>query len=111
MICPNCGKKSNNNDFCMFCGYLINGSFIDKSDTKVKDDLELFLGDDYLTITRNDNYIITFTLGPLYFCYKKKFLLGFLLGIIDIILVYFFIYVITDFIRIFGIIPPYLIII
>lgn len=111
MICPNCGKNNSNDDFCMFCGYLINGNFINNNHTRVRSDLEIYLDDDYFVVTRNTNYIETFILGPLYLCYKKKFLIGFILGIIDILLVYFYIYEITNFIRIMGIFPPVLIII
>lgn len=92
MICPNCGKKSNNSSFCMFCGYLTNGNFIDNNHAKVRSDLEIYLDDDYFVVTRNTNYITTFILGPLYMCYKNKFLIGFILGIIDSLLVYLYIY-------------------
>lgn len=82
MTCPNCGRKSKKN-FCIFCGYMNNGNTINK--TKSPDsDLEIYLNYDYDKIVRNNTYLSTFLLGPLYLCYKNYFLVGIVLEILDI---------------------------
>ncbi len=87
--CPNCGKPlSKNKDhlFCMYCGYLDNGNFIENMPKKNISDLEIYLGEEYDKMLRNTTYLQTFLLGPLYFCYRGYFLLGFILFPIEIYL-------------------------
>lgn len=85
MKCPNCGKNMTK-DFCMFCGYLKTGEFVDYNKTEKVSDLELLLDKDYNKILRNETYISTFLFGPLYLCFRKFFLLGFFLEIINYML-------------------------
>lgn len=82
MVCKNCGQKMNR-DFCIFCGYMKNGSFIQKEGKETLEDLEIYLEEDYQKILRNETYFATFLLGPLYLCYRKFFLTGFLLEILN----------------------------
>ena len=74
MKCPKCGKKMTK-DFCMFCGYMLNGNYIHKTNYKVND-LAKALGDDYDKVIRNENKFLIFFLGPLYFAYRNYFFLG-----------------------------------
>lgn len=92
MKCPNCGK-SMTKDFCMYCGYMKTGEFVDYNKEKEVSDIELFLGDDYNKILRNKTYISTFLLGPLYLCYRKFFTIGFLLEIVNVFLFFLFTYI------------------
>ena len=82
MECPNCGKKMTNN-FCMFCGYILNGNYITKNNPKISD-IEKVFGDEYNMIVHNDNKLIVFLLGPLYFGYRNYFFLGLILEILNI---------------------------
>lgn len=72
--------------FCIFCGYMKNGSFISKEKKESLSDLEIYLGEDYNKVLRNETYFSTFLLGPLYLCYRKSLLEGILLEILNVIL-------------------------
>lgn len=85
MVCKNCGQKMNR-DFCIFCGYMKNGSFIQKERKEICNLLEIYLERDYHKVIRNETYFTTFLLGPLYLCYRKFFLTGFLLEILNVII-------------------------
>ncbi|MDD5887889.1 MAG: hypothetical protein PUC82_00110 [bacterium] len=85
MNCPNCNKKMEKN-FCMHCGYMLNGNFINRSKSEiVASDLELYLGKKFDIINRNINTPVIFFLGPLYFCFNKLVLLGVIAFILDIL--------------------------
>lgn len=92
MICPNCGKFMKNN-FCICCGFMENGNFIHKTYEKSHSDLELYLGNNYQKIIRNDTWLLTFLLGPLYLCFRNFFFIGFCLEIINILLFFCFAYI------------------
>ncbi|MDO5002742.1 MAG: hypothetical protein Q4E39_00740 [bacterium] len=81
MKCPNCGKMMKR-EFCMFCGYMINGNYIHNTESAISD-LELYLGEEYSKIIRNQNYFITFIFGPLYLCFRGFFFTGFILEIFN----------------------------
>lgn len=49
------------------------------------------MGDEYVLIVKNDNKLIVFLLGPLYFSYRNYFFLGLILEILNIIS-YFILY-------------------
>lgn len=80
MKCPNCGKKilkDAAHQFCIHCGYLDDGKQIHTRDEKRRlSDLEIYLGDDFDKIYRNDTSLACFLLGPFYFCYRHYLLLG-----------------------------------
>ena len=82
MRCPKCGKNMNK-DFCMFCGYMLNGNYIHKTNYEVND-LAKALGNDYDKVIRNENVGFIFLLGPLYFAYRNYFFLGFILEFINL---------------------------
>ena len=82
MKCPKCGKNMNK-DFCMFCGYMLNGNYIHKTNYEVND-LAKVLGDDYDKVIRNENTSFIFFLGPLYFAYRNYFFLGIMLELINL---------------------------
>ena len=66
MKCPRCGKnmlKANHHVFCSHCGYLDNGKQIHGYEEKQASDLEIYLGNDYDTIVRNNNPKSCFCLG------------------------------------------------
>lgn len=83
MKCPKCGKRMTK-DFCMFCGYMLDGNFIKKTNYKISD-LEKAFGNEYKKIVRNENKWLIFLLGPLYFGYRNYFFLGLILEIFNII--------------------------
>ena len=89
MVCPNCGMEMKH-DFCIHCGYMTNGNFIDTD--KIIDDslLELYLGKDYDKITRNQNWIVAGILGPIYIFSRSHYLFGLLLIAVDILISLFF---------------------
>lgn len=92
MKCPNCGKEMKYN-FCIFCGYMTNGNFIEKEKKEEKvSDLELALKEEYHKIMRNDTHILTFLLGPLYLCYRNYYFIGLLLEILNLLLFFLFAY-------------------
>ncbi len=91
MKCPKCGKdmfKSNSHVFCSHCGYLDDGKQIHGYEEKQVSDLEIFLGNEYDTIVRNNNIKSCFFLGPLYFWIRGFIILGFLLQILEIYIWY-----------------------
>ncbi len=60
MKCPNCKKKMKRN-FCIYCGYMNNGNFINNKPFVIKEtDLELFLGKRFDVINRNKNLFTVF---------------------------------------------------
>lgn len=70
MKCPRCGKdmfKSSSHVFCSHCGYLDDGKQIRGYTEEQASDLEIYLGNDYDSIVRNNNAKSCFFLGPLYF--------------------------------------------
>ena len=84
MKCPNCKKKMKRN-FCIYCGYMNNGNFINNKPFVIKGtDLELFLGKRFDVINRNKNLFTVFLLGPFYFCFNRLILLGVLAFFLDI---------------------------
>lgn len=85
MKCTNCGQEMHGRDFCIFCGYMKNGNFISKKRKETLEDLERYLDKDYQKVLRNETYVATFLLGPLYLCYKKCFVTGFLLEVLNAI--------------------------
>lgn len=82
MNCPNCGKELKK-DFCIHCGYMSNGNFVSKEKIIHKiPDIEVYFGEKYDMINRNENTFLVGFLGPLYFGLCK-------LGIIGVIGLYF----------------------
>lgn len=83
MHCPNCGRKiykDTEHQFCIHCGYLDDGKQIRKRDEKRRlSDMEIYLGDDFDKIYRNDTSLSCFFLGPFYFCYRHYLVLGIVL--------------------------------
>ncbi len=84
MTCPNCGKEMYK-DFCMHCGYMANGNYIKMDNGQDDTDLKKILGIDYYNIEDGKLSIISLLFGPLYFCYRRYFYLGLILGILDIL--------------------------
>ena len=78
MRCPRCGKDmstSKSHVFCTHCGYLDNGEQIHGYEEYQASDLEIYLGNDYDSIVRNNNAKSCFFLGPLYFLVRGFLLL------------------------------------
>lgn len=87
MKCPRCGKtmsKSNSHVFCTHCGYLDNGKQIHGYEEHQASDLEIYLGNDYDSIVRNNNAKSCFFLGPLYFLVRGFLFLGIILQALEI---------------------------
>lgn len=74
--CPNCNRILQNT-WCMHCGYMMNGEFISKKPIEISD-IEIYLGDRYDKINRNQNAYLPFILGPFYFCYNYFLIFGLL---------------------------------
>ena len=91
MKCPNCGFDMNKNGYCMHCGYMNNGNIIDTKKKEHATMLELYFGDEYDKIIRNQNWFIAGLLGPVYLFCRKHYLVGLLLIILDIIISLFFV--------------------
>ncbi len=85
MTCPNCGMKMKK-DYCMHCGYMTNGNFIDTNKAIEVSLMELYLGKDYDKIIRNKNWIVPGILGPVYIFCRGYYLYGLLLIIADILI-------------------------
>ena len=101
--CPNCRKRLTRN-FCMHCGYMTSGIFIDVKKPQSITDLEIYLGDRYDKLNRNKNSFVTFLLGPLYFYYNKFLLAGLLAMFFDLLFckVMFFLFYETFFNLLFS---------
>lgn len=84
MYCTNCGSKIVKN-FCIHCGLMTNGVYVDMNKKKKLDDLELFFDNDYDKILRNKNWIEPFIFGPVYILARNNLIIGLLLIIIDMI--------------------------
>ena len=89
MKCPKCGRKLRQDGthvYCLFCGYMDNGNVITKKKTIAKaSDLEIFLGNRYDTLFRNENTVAIFFLGPIYFSYCKIIWLTVIAFIIELL--------------------------
>ena len=86
--CPKCNFFLTNG-YCVRCGYYNNNTYLNKYSTHVSD-IEIFLKDSYKKIKYNENQLIIFVLGPLYFSIFKFYILGFLLFIIEFIACFLF---------------------
>lgn len=82
MYCKNCGKKLIKN-FCIHCGLMSNGIFINTNKPIKETDLEKYLGKEYDKIIRNQNWFISGLLGPLYILCRGNLFVGLILTIID----------------------------
>lgn len=83
MKCPNCGLDMSKKGYCMHCGYMDNGVIIDTKKKVQAPDLELYFGDDWDKISRNNNWFISGVLGPTYLFCRNHYLVGLLLIIVD----------------------------
>lgn len=92
MRCPKC-KLDGFKDFCMHCGYMSNGNFIDiQNNEKEVTLLEKYLGNDYDIILENRNWYIVGLFGPNYlFCHGLYFI-GLIFIIIDLLVFWFFLF-------------------
>lgn len=91
MKCPRCGKdmfKSSSHVFCSHCGYLDDGKQIRGYTEEQASDLEIYLGNDYDSIVRNNNAKSCFFLGPLYFLVRGFLFLGTFLQVLEIYIWY-----------------------
>ena len=76
MKCPKCGKpinqKANKSFYCLYCGYMENGNTITKTKKNISaSDLEIYLGDRFDKVYRNENMFTIFLLGPFSFCFNR----------------------------------------
>ncbi len=86
MKCPRCGKRMKY-DFCVHCGYMLNGNIIDTKKKIEASKLEKYMGNDYNISIYNENIKTVFFLGPLYFSYHNHFILGTVLSVIDLFII------------------------
>lgn len=83
MYCTNCGSKIVKN-FCIHCGLMTNGVYVDVNKKKELDDLELYFDNDYDKILRNKNWIEPFIFGPVYIIGRNNIIIGLLLMLLDV---------------------------
>lgn len=88
MLCPNCNKEMKEN-YCMRCGYMDNGNFIDpnKKNSDKHENIRIY-NSDFEKMYRNHNSYLPFIFGPLYFSIKGHFWLGFVGCSLDMFLLY-----------------------
>lgn len=94
MKCPKCGKpikqKANKSFYCLYCGYMENGNTITKTKKNISaSDLEIYLGDRFDKVYRNENMFTIFLFGPFYFCFNRLLFLGVFCAIINVLFYYF----------------------
>lgn len=90
MLCPKCGMKMSNKEYCFHCGYMLNGNYIDTKKKIPPSILELYFGEYYDKYSRNENWFVAGILGPTYiFCHGHYFI-GLLLIILDSFVSLFF---------------------
>ena len=82
--CPKCGftltKNYGTKPYCVKCGYTENVFLYDMSKYNSKEsDLELFFKDEQERYIHNQNTLLIFILGPLFFSYSGFFWLGMIL--------------------------------
>ncbi len=88
MICPKCGSESEEN-YCMRCGIIVNeGKVYQMEGLKPKkdvlrEDLELFTGKNKDKILNKSINFVALVLGPFWLFYRKCYLLGFILFLIE----------------------------
>lgn len=80
--CPKCNMPLQRN-YCLHCGYMTNGVFIGKNKPKGISDVEMYLGERYDKINRNENSALAFFLGPFYFCYNRFLFFGIFCMVFD----------------------------
>lgn len=100
MICPKCNMKMEKG-ICIRCGYMSNGNTVNIKKDIIISDLEKYLGNDYQKIYYNENSLLSFFLGPLYFFYLKYPLVAVILMLLDIISIFTVGYIVA-FIPILG---------
>lgn len=81
--CPKCDMPLHDN-FCMHCGYMTNGVYIGEKEVESISDVEMYLGERYDKINRNQNSFLAFVLGPFYFAFNKFPFFGSLCLMFDI---------------------------
>lgn len=87
MNCPKCGGKIFDS-CCVKCGYLINGNKVSLKDKKDKnEDIKIFQKNFDLML-HNNNWFISFIIGPLYLSYKGYLILGSILTYLDLLIYY-----------------------
>ena len=81
MKCPKCGKVSKR-DFCIYCGYKEDGTYIRNKQAE-ETLMELYFGEDFDKVTFNNNLFSSILLGPLYFIRYKLFFIGIFFTLLD----------------------------
>lgn len=85
MLCPNC-KSEMKEDFCIKCGYMNNGNFINQHESQDKyQDIKIY-NKQFETMNRNQKKWLNLILGPFYFSYRSHILVGTIIGIIDFLI-------------------------
>ena len=93
MKCPKCSGKIKDG-CCIRCGYLSNGNQIKDEYTDKNYELKLF-NKDFDSINMNKNLFLIAILGPLYFSYRGYLIIGTILGLIDFILFYYLVLLVS----------------
>lgn len=83
MICPKC-KIENKNNFCIKCGYMVNGNKsvqihyedIGKKEKETQE-LKKYIGADNYKILNERFNLKAFVFGPFYYIYRKCYLIGY----------------------------------
>ncbi len=82
--CPKCGFTLTNNKLCAKCGY-VKGMFMQDMTkyNSIESDLDLFLKEKWEKYIYNENNLLIFLLGPLFFSYSGFFWIGMILTFIS----------------------------
>ena len=95
MICPKC-KIENKNNFCIKCGYMLNENeevqihYYEEGKRELdKQKLKNYIGDDYYKILNTIYNFKALILGPLYYIYRKCYLIGYIILLINIYIISF----------------------
>ena len=85
MFCPNCGIQMKTN-YCTHCGYMRNGQFIEPDKEIDEGLLSYYFGPKYEYYNRNNNWLLSGLLGPIYIFCHNYYLIGILLFLVDMII-------------------------
>lgn len=87
MICPKCNIKLEKG-ICLKCGYMENGEQIEQFKKEDKyTDIRIY-NEDFEQMNTNQNKIVNFLLGPLYFSFRKHLIIGTIISLLAFLVLY-----------------------
>lgn len=89
MRCPKCGTENTENR-CLRCGEILAFDEAKEVPELEPSDQEIYVGPHYDKLLQKSTNVAAMVFGPYYFCYRKLFVLGFLLGIFEFTYFWYF---------------------